>query len=333
MLNWFYWSATPFAAPVESSGDFAQDGVIDVARPISGDYDRYRVYLGELLAVADKSAPITRRDWDAAIAGGGIYFEFLSPTPVWLVAEGLSFTKAPVFGGVMAYEMVLNEDGLLVFDGRSYTHFSTPLPLDLPERSGGEVANKAIFPLADTASRFLEEPYLSELLESLGFNPNTNFRHTQPDGQMVFVDDARTLHINPSGRVDYHDGTSYADEVELDERAAIRRCLSAIPGGAAFWGDGHLVFNSAAWQGDDLIFSLTYVLDGALFLDWQTVFTVESGILRNAVMHLAPASFTDEFVRLMPKVRVETLVPQGERVYVGYSLVEDGLWAPDWWRR
>jgi hypothetical protein len=332
LLNWFYWSDTPFVAPIGGTGAFVQDSVMDAARPISGDYDRYRVYLGELLAVADKSAEITRREWDAAVTGGGICFEFLAPVPIWLVAQGLSFTAADIFDGVIVYEMVLSENGLLVFDGNRYTHFSTPLLLDLPERAGSISDDRASFPYVETLSRFLEEPYLSEILESFGFNPNTNFRYTQPDGEMVVVDNARTLHINPNGRVVYQDGTRDTDETDLDEQAAIRLCLGAIPEGAAFWGDGYLVFNSTAWQGDEFTFSLTYILDGAVFLDWQTVFVVSGGVLRSAVIHLAPASVTDEFVRLMPRERAEVLALQGGRVYVGYSRVGENLWVPDWWR-
>jgi hypothetical protein len=331
LLNWFYWSSNPFAAPVHSGDGFAQDGAVDVTRPISGDYDRYRIYLGELLAVADKSAAIARHDWDTAVADGGIHFEFLSPVPAWLAAEGLLFTASDIFEGVIIYEMVLVKDGLLVYDGNVYTHFSTPLELNLPERIGYEPLENASFPYVETSGRFLEEPYLSELLESFGFNPNTNFRYTQSDRELVIVDDLRTLHINPNGRVVYHDGTRDTDEHVIDERSAIRLCLSAIPKGEAFWGDGHLVFNSAVWQEDELTFSLTYILDSSVFLNWQTVFVVSGGVLRDAVIHLAPAAVTDEFLRLMPRERAEVLMSEGGRVYVGYSLVGDGLWAPDWW--
>ncbi|MCL2080987.1 MAG: hypothetical protein FWH16_02690 [Oscillospiraceae bacterium] len=331
MMNWFYWSDVRLDAEAEGAETPGRVAVIDAARPVAGDFDSYRVHLGELFAAADTRMEISRREWDAALADGGVYFRFLCPTPAWLVAEGLSFEESDIFGGVEVFEMILSEDGLFVFDGGGYTHFSAPLPVVLPERAAAGGDNGALVSYAVTSSRFMEEPYLSELLESLAFNPNTNFRYTQTDGEMVVVDDARTLHINPNGRVVYLDATSYDDEPVTNEREAVRLCLGMTPRGDAFWGDGQLVFNSVESLDGELSLALTYVLNGAAFLDWQTVFTVRSGILREAVIYLAPAALSGEMVRLMPRERAESLLPPGRRVCVGYSAVGGGVWAPDWY--
>lgn len=330
VLNWFSWSDISFNTPAEVGEEFKQDTVMNVTRPISGDYDRYNIYLADFLALADHSERINAGEWSTALNEGGIHLEFLSAVPVWLFAEGLGATASELFNGVWLTELILYDKGLMTYDGKAYMRFTSPLPLNLPAQL--ETSDDSnIFPIAAMSNRFLDDQYRSELLETLGFNPNSNSQYPQPNGETVYVDVSRTLHVAPDGRVVYHDGTKYNESVELDERDAISLCLAVLPKGAAFWGEGNLVFNTVTKRDDGFDITLNYVLDGAVFIDGQTVFAVRGGVLREAVIYLSPAFFTEVPVRLMPKKRAMVLIPQGKKLCVGYRKNEGGLWTPEWY--
>lgn len=332
VLNWGSWSNISFDMTAETGEEQKQESFINVTRPISGDYDRYSIFLGDFITVADRRADIAVNEWNSALSGGGIHFELLNTVPVWLFAEGLGTTASDIFRGVWVKEIILYEEGLLTFDGKAYARFSVPLSISLPEQLKTEDSDDDNnFPLATVSNRFLDEPYRSELLEALGFNPNSNSKYLQADGEWVFVDNARTLHLSPDGRVVYHDGTRDVESVQIDERAAINLCLAALPKGTAFWGDGNLVFNTVTENDGNFYISLDYVLNDAVFIEGQTVFMVKDGVLREAVIYLSPASLTDETVKLMPKERAMVLISPGKKLCIGYRKSEGGLWSPEWY--
>ena len=330
LLNWFYWGDNDFtAAFTEESG---RGAFYDAARPVSGDFDRYQESLVVFLAVADESASLDRRAWDAALESGGTHFEFLFPTPVWLIAEGLSFTASDIFDGVLVREMILTGGGLFVYDGDKYMGFSsTSQPTDFPEPIVGEEDSGNHY-LAVTLFRIFDDPYFSELLESLGFNPNTRSKYKQA-GDWVVIDDERNLRVSANGLVVYHDGTNYEDNEPIDEREAVKMCLGKLPLGAAFWGDGQLVYNSVTELDDGFDVFFSYTLGGAVFLDRTTAFAIRGGVLRSAVIRLTPAFFDVTSVRLIPEHRASVLVSEGKKLCVGYSPGEDGTWIPDWYAR
>lgn len=330
VLNWFSWSDISFNTPAEAGGEFRQDTVMNVTRPISGDDERYNIYLADFLALADHSERIDAGEWNTALDEGGVHLEFLSAVPVWLFAEGLGSTASELFNDVLITELILYDKGLMTYDGKVYTRFSSPLPLNFPAQLE-ESEESNIFPLAAMSNRFLDDQYRSELLEALGFNPNSNSQYPQPNGETVYVDDLRTLHVAPDGRVVYHDGTKYNESTVLDERGAIRLCLSVLPKGTAFWGEGNLVFNTVTKRDGGFDITLSYVLDGAVFIDGQTVFAVRDGVLRDAVIYLSPAYLTEVPVLLMPRKRAAVLIQQGKKLCVGYRKNEGGMWSPEWY--
>jgi len=322
------------AGPADGSvglGKFDKGTTAEATRPLTAGYDAYRTQLGEFLASADSKETVTRRVWETALLEGGARFVFLDAAPVWLLAEGLAFTASDIFGETRVSEMILSGRGLLIYDGEAFTLCGGPLEFDIVEPAADGPGN--MYPLAVLSDRFRDEANISIVLEALGFNPNTNIRYTQADGDKVYVDEQRTLHVSPGGCVTYHDGTRYPEEQTLDEREAIRLCVGAIPVGAVFWGEGSPVFGGVNTFEDGYEVTFNYILNDGVFIGRQSEFVVKGGYLREAVIRLCPASVSVTTEELMPRRRAQALTPEGKTLCVGYAEDEDGVWHPDWYAR
>lgn len=333
--------ARPALAAIARGGEFFAAGNGDAALGMV--YDRFRTALGESLASAPERSAITRAAWEAALAGDCVYFEFLNGVPVWALAEGLKFTASPAVDGLTLKSVILSSGGLFVYGGGQYYRCGTVFDFSIPEQmesalyraqfvNGAVVMDREYsYPTAVLTSRFTDEPYQSDLLTAMGFNPNTNFRYSSADGEMVFVDDQRTLHVGQDGRITYHDGTERSGE-QFDVREAVRLCLNALPSGAAFWGDGRPTLTGIKeWDGGASI-EFGYALNGAVFLDSRSVFVVEGTHITEAVVQLCPASLAGENVELMPQRQAAVLLSDGRELNLCYR-ESGGVWLPEWFER
>ena len=307
-------------------------------------YNRFRTLLGEALASASDRRPITRAAWIAVMEENCVFFEFLDETPVWALAEGISFEASPAVEGINAKSFILSGGGLFISAGNEYFRCEVFMDFAIPEHTESQLSaarfvNGVIvtdrgneYPEAVLTDRYRDEPYLSELLAAMGFNPNTNYRYTQADGDIVFVDEQRTLHVGPSGRVTYRDGTVY-QYGGTDEREALKLCLNSIPSGPAFWGDGQLNFSGMEAKDGVVTAEFNYALNGAAFIGCRSVFTVRGANITEADIQLCPAVFGERSEELIPQRQAALLLSEGSGLELRYSEAEDGIWLPQWHER
>lgn len=190
-----------------------------------------RQLLEQALGSAQSVSLSTSQTFLSALNGTSIYYDFLSPLPLSLLAD-LSQTGLPQ-EQFSAWHLVISEEVGSVFlhcwDGESRyyrSHTAIP-PEDLQEvvrlyelgnaffaYESSDPHAQAIAPL----SLFLEEtpsiPQLSavsslsdttRLLASLHFNPNTQNRYLDSDGtEVISESNNRTLRIHADGTVVYH---------------------------------------------------------------------------------------------------------------------------------
>ena len=219
------------SAPVRLavSGPYGRYGSITAA---IGEDETLRGLLREVLGSTGTFAACGREDFLQALESTSVYFDFLSPLPLSVLADmaGTGGSDSP-----SARCLVVSGQGdpvsLFLWDGGdSYLRCTTAVSLKNLEQVAGQYElGNAVFAMdlaenepnargLDDCSLFLNEtpelPSLSAetpdyneslLLAGLGFNPNTKNRYTD-NGTEVISESGRSLRLRPDGNITYQSG-------------------------------------------------------------------------------------------------------------------------------
>lgn len=255
--------AAPGAGQTVSSAAPAADLSAPVRVAVTGPYGRYGAValttasesfaeplgrrLLEALGSARDYAPCTGADFLRALEGPSLYYDFLEPLP-------LSVLAALLGGGE---EVSLREDlsarrllvafqnggaALYLWDGgescfRAATAVSADSLSQVISRYEQGGASFALDGAADSPERTLdpcsllpgEPPELPAfsvgnpltdsdwLLSALGFNPRSRTRHTESNGTELIMDGERTIRLRPDSSVFYQSGRDPSLRVQAEE--------------------------------------------------------------------------------------------------------------------
>ena len=207
-------------------GSVAGTTTDEVFEPVGG-------LLREALRSVQSLTPCEPQEFLRALEGTSIYFDFLEPLPLPVLA---GLVGASLESGVSARRLVISAQGageavLYLWDGEEDCRRSTTAvsEAELESVVGGYELNGASFALdggtgpesarMDPCSLFpLEPPALpvlssaavlpdsATLLTALGFYPRTNSRYTESGGVEVVTDGDRTLRLSPDGSIRYRSG-------------------------------------------------------------------------------------------------------------------------------
>lgn len=243
-------SAAPAAeltAPVRVAvtGDYGRHGGIVLTTEDPGFADPLGRRLLEALGSARDYTPCTGADFLRALRGPSLYYDFLEPLPLSVLAgllgggeelsprEDLSARRlliAAQSGGTVLYlwdggetcfraTTAVSGDSLEQVIGR-YELGDASFAMD------GTGPEKALDPCSLLPAQPPELPAYTVgdplaggtdwLLSALGFNPRSRTRHTESNGTELIMDGDRTLRIRPDNSVHYQSG----DEPSLRVKAA-----------------------------------------------------------------------------------------------------------------
>lgn len=279
-------SVNTLAAPVHVAVTGAYGRYGDMTLVTSDDDFRP---LGDLLKEALGSsrtyAACTEADFLDALGSTSIYYDFLSPLPLPLLAD---LTGTVIDSDLLVQRLILSDQRergvhLYVQDSSgSYLSCSTAVSRSDLEGAAGkyELGNAVFaFELAGTDSTYIavdpcslflsdalpELPVLlteqgqtdtTQLLTALQFNPRTNYRYPESDGTEVIVEGERSLRIRPDGTVLYRSG----GETQLSINAADPGAPSVQEAAA---GTGALVQQLLPLSGDAQLYLLEVQQSGA----------------------------------------------------------------------
>ncbi len=233
-------SAAPAAeltAPVRTAvtGDYGRHGGGALTTGDAAFADPLGRRLLEALGSARDYVPSTGADFLRALEGPSLYYDFLEPLPLSVLAgllgggeeisarEDLSARRlllAPREGGVSLYlwdgedacfraDTAVSADSLEQVIGR-YELGNAVFAMD---GGGPETALDpcSLLPAEppEMAAYTLGDPLAGGtdwLLSALGFNPQSRTRHTESNGTELIMDGDRTLRIRPDGSVHYQGG-------------------------------------------------------------------------------------------------------------------------------
>ena len=239
--------AAELAAPVRTAvtGDYGRCGGLTCTTgdPVFADPLGRRLL--EALGSARDYAPCSRGDFLRALRGPSLYYDFLEPLPLSVLAgllgggedvsprEDLSARRlliVPQEGGAVLYlwdggencfrastavssdslEQVISRyelgDASFAMDGGGLERELNPCSL-LPAQPPELPSFTLGDPLAGGTDWFLS---------ALGFNPRSRTRHTESSGTELIIDGDRTLRIRPDNTIHYQSG----DEPSLRVKAA-----------------------------------------------------------------------------------------------------------------
>lgn len=264
---------TPLTAPVRVAVTGAYTRYGAYLTTDAEDFSDLGLLLKECLGSSGSLAACQGRDFLAALNSTSVYYDFLSPLPLSILAELVGGDSAA--GAVSARHLVLSVRSgtvcLYTWDGEEDFRFCQIPPIsseDLTAIAASCTFGAASFAMDQEApayehiapcSLLLEElpalPVLSasnpltstdQVLTSLGFNPSTKNRYTDSGGTEIIRETDRSLQIEPGGTVVYKSsGASLSiaadgDVPTLSEAvdgctALLRRLLSDQAGEASLY--------------------------------------------------------------------------------------------------
>ena len=219
------------SAPVRLavSGPYGRYGSITAS---IGEDEMLRGLLREVLGSTGTFSACGREDFLRALESTSVYFDFLSPLPLSVLAD-MAGTSGPDRPSARCLTVSGQGDpvSLFLWDGEDgYLRCSTAVSLKNLEQIAGQYElGNAVFAMdlveidahareLDDCSLFLSEtpempslfaetPAYNEglLLAGLGFNPNTKNRYTD-NGTEVISESGRSLRLRPDGNITYQSG-------------------------------------------------------------------------------------------------------------------------------
>lgn len=214
-----------------------------------------RTLLGEVLGSAKTFSPCTASDFQSALSGVSVYYDFLEPLPLSVLAAlmGETSSAADISARYVVVFAQSQKVHVCLWDGQQ-TYLAADTAVILADLEGAVSAyeltgaafafdNAEVDPLYSAVSPYslfpAELPQLpvlaasnplsdtSALLTALGFNPHTNNRYQESSGTEVILEGDQTLRIGADGLVSYQCGSEptitikSAEEIPTVNEAAV----------------------------------------------------------------------------------------------------------------
>ncbi|MCI9609018.1 MAG: hypothetical protein HFG07_02165 [Oscillibacter sp.] len=338
--------AAELAAPVRVAvtGDYGRHGSVTLTTADAAFADPLGRRLLEALGSARDYSPCTGADFLRALRGPSLYYDFLEPLPLSVLAgllgggeevsprEDLAARRLLLFfqQGVVS---------LCLWDGgESCFRAATAVSADSLEQVIGryELGNasfaldgeeKALNPCSllpaqppELGAYTLGAPLAGGtdwLLSALGFNPRSRTRHTESNGTELIMDGDRTLRIRPDGTVQYQSGGDpslrvkaagelpTAREAALGAGALLEGLLAPVSGEARLW------LQNVRRSGEVTTLRFGYRLGGVPVRFQDGGFAVEVTLTGTAMTAL-----TLRFRQYNPAAEASLLLPQAQAVAV-----------------
>lgn len=231
--------AAPLRVAVTSNHTYGRYG----AFCLTTDSESFIPLLSEALASAAAFSSCEAQDFLAALNASSVYYDFLSPLPLSILAglSGVALEES----GLSVRRLVLAQTAdqtvqLYLWDGEdAYFRSGTAVSsARLEEVIDNYELGNAFFAMDELESSqdykavapcslfFTEVPDLPDLtavnpladdnwlLSALNFNPHTNYRHQESDGTQIIAEGVRSLRIRSDGTVLYQSGSDPSLDIE-----------------------------------------------------------------------------------------------------------------------
>ena len=340
------------------SGTYGRYGDVDLVTSDES-FRQLGSLLGEALGSAQQSISCSQESFAAALNRPSIYYDFLNPQPLSLLATELG---AEVTSDTFVRSLLLSDNGansiqLYFWDGAdSFQVCATALtPSDLDALIGQYEQGNAFFASDRAAldetfaalapwSLFLqttpELPVLSAqpmqtdtdaLLTALHFNPRTNYRYPDSSGAEVIVEGDRSVHIRPDGTVFYRSGSEATLTIDVADpdaptiAEAVSETSALVSELLSDTGEASFYLESVAQTGTSMVLRYGYQINGTpiRFADGGTAveITLTGSVISSLSLRLRTYTATSELSLLLPLPQALAIAAQhpGAELSIGYT--------------
>lgn len=353
-------SLADLSAPVRVAvtGDYGHYGSVQMTTTDKAFTESLRSLLRGALGSAQSFAPCSDEEFFSAISGVSIYYDFLNPLPLSVLAGLVG--EASDSQDISARQLVLadrGEDGVRLYlsDGSTYRSCSVAVSasrltdtVSSYELGGAffafeSVETEPLFASLDPCSLFLtplpQLPALSAktplsdtdwLLSALGFNPNTKSRYTESSGTEVIIRGDCSLRIRSDGTVLYDGGSTPSLQISAREDASVSQRILAAQSllnsiFSNFSSDASLYLAGVQTSGDSTVLRFGYQVEGvpirfANNADAAMV-TLSGSDVTSLTLRIRQYSRTGETASLLPlrqSLAIAAQTPGGE-LSIGYT--------------
>lgn len=311
-------------------------------------FHRFSAYLGEALGSAGIPETVTRAEWEKAVSGKGVFFDYVYPQNLRCIAAWQGTDVPAAAGSHYARRL------FLAVETTGVTLYYIADDTDVIYRCGTALAEKAmethltVYQSNNASLAFENETYAAldpdtvilpgasevrsvsvtnpgaavnaeEVLHLFGMNYITASYYLENDGSMVYLDGDSTLRIGTDGVIHFErgDGEGSAPEewegmVSLpDVVDGLLQTTEKLVKETA--GDGGITLTQASYrqQQEEYTVTFDYSVDGmrvCLPMGSAAEYTVSEGMITSAVVRLRQYQLTGETQTPLPIVQAAALV-------------------------
>jgi hypothetical protein len=314
---------------------------------VASAYERFSANLGEALGSAGEPEAISEEEWEAALSGCGVYFDFLSDQPLDALAGWLGITasgstalhtarqiclSADASGGVSLYYVRTREGTACRCTTKlSGTDLCGKLEGYVPDGSKFNFEQESPFSLVDKCALITqgqlsirsvtaEDPISGEtesdtILASFGMNSILADHYPEADGAEVFVEGENTLRIETSGTVIFS-RTGHAEQTgTLTTAQAIETARVACEKALGQYCGSAVLYLSYIWHDsatDVYVIRFDYALNGlpVSFTSGASAaeFTLTGDEITSAMMIFRSYSNTDKTEAPLPALQAAAVI-------------------------
>lgn len=311
-------------------------------------YDRFAAYLGEALSTAGTPEAVSREQWQEAVAGTGVYFDFVEPQSLVCLAawQGTSLPESASDAYARRLFLSVEDAGVWLYftsadNGVVYRCVTTLDKSAVESRMAVYQSNGAYFAFERETAAALDPDCVivpgsdevrsvsvsaaaptgttESILQLFGMNAITATSYLEAKGTTVYLDGDSTLRMSGDGLIAYERESGLAS-VNMELRGVtdlpdlvdrLYRMVQELAGEASECGELRLTGASYDLRKDEYIVRFAYFIDGMQVCytpGTAAEFTVTGGVLTQAQVYLRQYQFTGETQTPLPAVQAAALV-------------------------
>lgn len=329
-------------------------------------FEPLRLLLEQALSSARTPTLCSTQVFQEALQDPSIYFDFLSPLPLPVLAESV-WASSDLTTSARYLALSGQETGttLYLWDGGTlcYRCDTALSPKDLDTtvnqyelgnaRFAFEIpeTGDALAPFSLLPDETPELPVLTcsstlsdtdRLLTLLNFNPNTNYRYPESDGSETVVEGERSVRLHPDGTVIYRDRgedvlaiDAQADQPTLKEAASgIGTLLGELLAGSS--GSSELYLAEIQQSGDSTTAAFAYQVNGVPIRFSDGRFAAEVTLTGTAVSSMTlhfrqyTSAGTNSLLLPLPQATAIAARQPGRELSIGYVDNGSGTVSAGW---
>ena len=328
---------------------------------------QFSAYLGEALGSAEKLTELSAEDFQAALSGIGVFFDYLYPQPLESIATGLGTALKDEMAGKAARRLFLSgvEDALSLcfIDSATGKIYSSRLPQtfsSLREKIAQFPLGNAEFAFQLGAEYEMLDPYFifshestqlravtatnplrdtdasALILSQFGMSPAAS-QYPEVDGSAVYVDGEKNLRIGSSGRIIFSAQEKALRVSGEGEAPTVNELISFCDGIvqntlSEYAGEGELALSGLRHTDSSVTINFLYYLNGVPVMlpgnEYAASFQFVEGSLLRAEIYFRSYSLSDSSLSAIPEKQAVALAAvEGGEPVLVYR---DNLDSVDW---